>query len=225
MQAGRGGEQVVVGGIVQRPAAGPAEDHGADVSQPGGAPFEFGCRGLRIAGRQRRERAEAVRMRAHRVSGLVVRVSGQHDGLAGGEGLGGRCDDRQDGDVDPGGVHRLDAALPDVLEPGLVVAHGVEDDAVVPRPVRQAIERLADGDAVPVFFDCDDFHGHALRAASGVQTSGVQRHSGRGRGVVGRMPADFTTGRSDRSGPGTQGPAFPASTGVRPRFSGRFRRW
>src|SRR5450756_2173459 len=31
-------------------------DHGADVTQPGGAPFEFGGRGLRIAGRQGRLR-------------------------------------------------------------------------------------------------------------------------------------------------------------------------
>jgi hypothetical protein len=55
---------------------------------------------------------------------------------------GGR-DDRQDRDVDPGGVHRLDAALADVLEPGLVVAHGVEGDAFVSRPALQAAERVA----------------------------------------------------------------------------------
>ena len=58
VQAGRGGEQVVVGGVVQRAGAGPSVDHRADVTQPGGAPFEFRGGGLRAAGRQGRERAE-----------------------------------------------------------------------------------------------------------------------------------------------------------------------
>jgi hypothetical protein len=88
--------------------------------------------------------------------GLVVGVPGQRDGLPGGEGLGGGRDDRQDRDVDPGGVHRLDAALADVLEPGLVIADGVECDAFVSRPALQVVERIADADAVPVLFDRAD---------------------------------------------------------------------
>src|ERR1039457_6144283 len=72
-------------------------------------------------------------------------------------------DDRQDRDVDPGGVHRLDAALADVLAPGLVVAHGVEGDAFVSRPALQAVERVADTGAVPVLFDRDDLHVDVLQ--------------------------------------------------------------
>ena len=94
-KAGRGGEQVVVGGVVQRAGAGPPVNHGADVIQPGGAPFEFRGSGLRVAGRQGRERAEAGRMRADSAGGLVVGVPGQRDGLPGGESLGGGRDDRQ----------------------------------------------------------------------------------------------------------------------------------
>lgn len=81
VQAGRGGEQVVVGGIIQCAGARPSVDHRADVTQPGGAPFEFRGRSLRIAGRQGRERAEAGRMRADSAGGLVVRFPGQRDGL------------------------------------------------------------------------------------------------------------------------------------------------
>jgi hypothetical protein len=136
----------------------PSVDHRADVAQLGGAPFEFCGRSLRIAGRQGRERAEAGRMRADGVSDLVVRFPGQRDGFPGRECLGGGRDDRQDRDVDSGGVHRLDAALADVLEAGLVVAHGVEGDAFVPRPVLQPVERVADTGAVPVLFDRDDLH-------------------------------------------------------------------
>jgi len=106
-------------------------------------------------------------MRADGVSGLVVRFPGQRDGLPGGECLGGGRDDRQDRDVDPGGVHRLDAALADVLEPGLVVAHGVEGEAFVSRPALQAVERVADIDAVPVLFDRDDLHVDVLRVIGG----------------------------------------------------------
>jgi hypothetical protein len=161
--AGRGREQVVVGGVVERAVAGPPENHGADVTQLGGAPLEFRRRGLRIAGRQGRERAETARMRADRAGGLVVGIPGQRDRVGGREGLGGGGDDGQDRHIDPGLVHRLDPALAEVLEPGLVVAHGVEGDALVPRPVRQAVERIADGSAVPVLFDRDDFHGSVLR--------------------------------------------------------------
>jgi hypothetical protein len=49
----------------------------------------------------------------------------QPNGLPGRESLGGRGNNGQDRDVDPGGVQRLNAALADVLEPGLVAAHGV----------------------------------------------------------------------------------------------------
>jgi hypothetical protein len=121
-------------------------------------PFEFGGRGLRVAGRQGRERAQAGRVRADGVGGLVVGVPGQRDGVGGREGLGGGGDDRQDRDVDPGGVHRLDPARAGVLEPGLVIAHGVEGDAFVAGPVRQAVERGTDAGAVPVLFDGDDLH-------------------------------------------------------------------
>jgi hypothetical protein len=106
-------------------------------------------------------------MRADGGGGLVVRVPGQRDGLPGGEGLGGGGDDRQDRDVDPGGVHRLDPALADVLEPGLVIAHGVEGDAFVLRPALQAVERVADAGAVPVLFDRDDLHGHCCSSLLG----------------------------------------------------------
>ena len=157
-QAGRSGEQVAVGGIVQRAAIRPPEDHRADVAKLGGAPFAFGRGGLRVASGQGRERAQAVRMRADRLRGLVVRRPGERDGVGGGECLGGGGDDGQDGDVDPGRVHRLDAALSDVLEPSLVVAHFVEGDALVSRPALQAVERVADADAVPVLFDRDGLH-------------------------------------------------------------------
>jgi hypothetical protein len=157
-ESGRDGQEVVVGRVVQRAAARPAVDHRADVTQPDGAPFEFGGRGLRIAGRQGRERAEPIRVRADGAGGLVVGVPGQRNGLPGRQGLRGGGDHRQDRDVDPGGVHRLQAARPDVLQPRLVVAHPVEGDAVVARLVRQPVQRVTDGGTVPVLLDRDDPH-------------------------------------------------------------------
>jgi len=59
----------------------------------------------------------------------------------------------------------LDPALADVLEPGLVIAHGVEGDAFVAGPALQAVERVTDADAVPVLFDRDDLHGDVLQIA------------------------------------------------------------
>ena len=59
--AGRG-EQVadpVQQQVVQRAGAGPPVNHGADVAELGGAPFEFRGRSLRIASRQGRERTQA----------------------------------------------------------------------------------------------------------------------------------------------------------------------
>jgi hypothetical protein len=94
-----GGDLGAVRGVVQRAGVGPPVKHGTDMTQPGGASFEFRGRGLRIAGRQGRERAEARRMRANGVSGLVVGYPGQRDGLPGREGLGGGGDDRQDRNV------------------------------------------------------------------------------------------------------------------------------
>ncbi|MFI0774130.1 hypothetical protein [Streptomyces sp. NPDC021212] len=77
-------------------------------------------------------------------------------------------DDRQDGQVDAGGVHGLDAARADVFEPGLVVAHGVEGGAFVPFGALETVERVADGDAVPVFLDSDDLHVLVFFRSSGV---------------------------------------------------------
>jgi hypothetical protein len=70
--------------------------HRADVTEPRGAPFEFRRGRLRIAGRQGRQRAEAVRVRADRAGRLVVGIPGQRDGVGGLEGLGGGGGDRQD---------------------------------------------------------------------------------------------------------------------------------
>ena len=166
--AGRGREQVVVGGVVERAIAGPPENHRPDVTQPG-APFEFRRGGLRFAGRQGRERAEAVRTRADRAGRLVVGVPGQRDRVGRRQWLGGGGDDGQDRHVDAGLVHRLDPARAEVLEPRLIVAHRVEGDALVTRPVRQAVERVADADAVPVLFDRDDLHVDVRSHSSSVE--------------------------------------------------------
>ncbi|MEE4594422.1 site-specific integrase [Streptomyces sp. DSM 41524] len=54
VEAGRGGEQVVVGGVVEGAVAGPPVHHRADVPQAGGTPFEFRGRRPRIASRDGR---------------------------------------------------------------------------------------------------------------------------------------------------------------------------
>ena len=65
-------------------------------------------------------------------------------------------------------------------QPGLVIAHGVERDAVVPRPRGQAVERGPDAGAVPVLFDRDDLHVDVLQVSPARAAGATRRRSGPG---------------------------------------------
>ena len=141
-------------------------NHGADVTQLGGASFEFGGGGLRVAGRQGRERAEAGRMRADGAGGLVVGVPGQRDGLpAGRPWVAGVTTDRIETSIP---VASIASTRPWPMSSSRAwLSPMVLKATLSSRPVRQAVERVADAGAVPVLFDRDDLHVHVLQVIRG----------------------------------------------------------